>query len=149
MHAERVTVTSTYFRQGVLRSYSALFCCFFMENLFAAESLRARLAPGLCGSGGAALQQVSASTADPSFLGSESTRPISRISPTSPPPLHPISQNNLVHNLHSKVFFNSEHLGGNDDVQTLHQDGKLEALVAKVRAEAPGMMKDTWYHPWY
>ncbi|CAM9811165.1 unnamed protein product [Pylaiella littoralis] len=48
-----------------------------------------------------------------------------------------------------QVFFNSEHLGGNDDVQKLHADGKLEALVAKVRAEAPGMMKPTWYHPWY
>lgn len=48
-----------------------------------------------------------------------------------------------------QVFFNSEHLGGNDDVQKLHEEGKLEALVAKVRAEAPGMMKPTWYHPWY
>ncbi|CAM9369642.1 unnamed protein product, partial [Hapterophycus canaliculatus] len=48
-----------------------------------------------------------------------------------------------------QVFFNSEHLGGNDDVQKLHAEGKLEGLVAKVRAEAPGMMKDTWYHPWY
>ncbi|CAM9634763.1 unnamed protein product [Ectocarpus sp. 6 AP-2014] len=48
-----------------------------------------------------------------------------------------------------QVFFNSEHLGGNDDVQKLHEDGKLEELVKKVRAEAPGMMKDSWYHPWY
>eukprot|EP00752_Nemacystus_decipiens_P018634 g16708.t1 len=48
-----------------------------------------------------------------------------------------------------QVFFNSEHLGGNDDVQKLHEAGKLEALVSKVRAEAPGMMKPTWYHPWY
>ena len=47
------------------------------------------------------------------------------------------------------MFFNSEHLGGNDDVQKLNESGKLEAMVAKVRAEAPGMMKPTWYHPWY
>lgn len=51
--------------------------------------------------------------------------------------------------LASQIFFNSEHLGGNDDIQKLHKDGKLEALAAKVRQEAPGMMKPTWYHPWY
>ena len=49
----------------------------------------------------------------------------------------------------SQIFFNSEHLGGNDDLQKLHEEGKLEGLVAKVRDEAPGMMKATWYHPWY
>lgn len=49
----------------------------------------------------------------------------------------------------AQIFFNSEHLGGNDDLQKLHEEGKLEGLVANVRAEAPGMMKPTWYHPWY
>ncbi|CAM9311965.1 unnamed protein product [Phaeothamnion confervicola] len=48
-----------------------------------------------------------------------------------------------------QVFFNSEHLGGNDDVQALHRAGKLEGLVAKVREEASAVMKDGWYHPWY
>lgn len=48
-----------------------------------------------------------------------------------------------------QIFFNSDHLGGNDDLQKLHEEGKLEGLVAKVTGEAPGMMKDTWYHPWY
>lgn len=49
----------------------------------------------------------------------------------------------------TQIFFNSEHLGGNDDLQKLHAEGKLADMVAKVRAESPGMMKDTWYHPWY
>ncbi|CAM9563023.1 unnamed protein product [Discosporangium mesarthrocarpum] len=48
-----------------------------------------------------------------------------------------------------QIFFNSEHLGGNDDVQTLHKEGKLEELVNKVRSEEPSMMKPNWYHPWY
>ncbi|CAM9494694.1 unnamed protein product [Ascophyllum nodosum] len=48
-----------------------------------------------------------------------------------------------------QIFFNADHVGGNDDLQKLHEDGELEALVAKVRAEPPGMMKSTWYHPWY
>ena len=48
-----------------------------------------------------------------------------------------------------QVFFNSEHLGGNDDVQTLHKEGSLSSLVQKVREEEPSLMKDSWYHPWY
>lgn len=48
-----------------------------------------------------------------------------------------------------QIFFNSLHIGGNDDVQKLHKDGKLSEMVATVRAEPAGMMKDSWYHPWY
>ena len=42
-----------------------------------------------------------------------------------------------------QIFFNSEHIGGNDDVQTLHQDGKLQAMLDKVKGEKP-MMQASW-----
>jgi glutaredoxin 3 len=48
-----------------------------------------------------------------------------------------------------QVFFNSEHLGGNDDVQQLHSEGTLASLVERVRQEEPSMMKGSWFHPWY
>lgn len=49
----------------------------------------------------------------------------------------------------AQIFFNSEHIGGNDDLQKLHEEGKLGDMVSKLREEEPGMMKDSWYHPWY
>jgi hypothetical protein len=48
-----------------------------------------------------------------------------------------------------QIFFNSEHLGGNDDVQKLDRDGILKAKVEEVRQNAVSMMQDHWFHPWY
>ena len=47
-----------------------------------------------------------------------------------------------------QIFFKSEHIGGNDDVQTLHSDGKLQAMLDKVKGEKP-MMQKGWWHPRY
>ncbi|KAG5185621.1 thioredoxin-like protein [Tribonema minus] len=47
-----------------------------------------------------------------------------------------------------QVFFNSHHLGGNDDVQALHAEGELEKLVESILSE-PATLKKGWYHPWY
>lgn len=48
-----------------------------------------------------------------------------------------------------QIFFNAEHLGGNDDVQQLEADGKLAAKIEVVKSTAVSMMMDHWYHPWY
>ena len=48
-----------------------------------------------------------------------------------------------------QIFFNSNHLGGNDDVQTLHTEGKLNEMVDEVKATKVSMMMDGWFHPWY
>lgn len=48
-----------------------------------------------------------------------------------------------------QIFFNSEHLGGNDDVQKLEADGVLAGKVDSVRTSPVGMMNDNMYHPWY
>eukprot|EP00965_Chrysotila_dentata_P040058 1330478-Pleurochrysis_carterae.AAC.2 len=48
-----------------------------------------------------------------------------------------------------QIFFNDEHLGGNDDVQTLHAEGSLQARVDAIRSTAPRQMKPAWYHPHY
>ena len=47
-----------------------------------------------------------------------------------------------------QIFFNSEHLGGNDDVQKLDADGKLAEKV-KMVMEEEAMMQPGWLHPWY
>jgi glutaredoxin 3 len=47
-----------------------------------------------------------------------------------------------------QVFFNSKHLGGNDDVQSLDTSGALEAEVEIVK-NTPAMMMPNWFHPWY
>mmetsp|Transcript_7101 Transcript_7101/g.10619 ORF Transcript_7101/g.10619 Transcript_7101/m.10619 type:complete len:140 (-) Transcript_7101:123-542(-) len=47
-----------------------------------------------------------------------------------------------------QVFFNSEHLGGNDDVQALHSEGKLKELVESILSQETKINGD-WYHPWY
>ncbi|KAG5191429.1 glutaredoxin [Tribonema minus] len=47
-----------------------------------------------------------------------------------------------------QVFFNSEHLGGNDDVQSLHSEGKLAELVETILSQ-DASLKAGWYHPWY
>jgi glutaredoxin 3 len=47
-----------------------------------------------------------------------------------------------------QVFFNAEHLGGNDDVQSLDKDGTLEAKVETVK-NTEAMMMPHWFHPWY
>ena len=47
-----------------------------------------------------------------------------------------------------QIFFNEEHIGGNDDVQVLDAEGKLEEMAQKVK-NTPAMMQDGWYHPWY
>jgi glutaredoxin-related protein len=48
-----------------------------------------------------------------------------------------------------QIFFNSEHVGGNDDVQKLDQDGVLVKKVEYVKNTAVTMMMDHWFHPWY
>ena len=48
-----------------------------------------------------------------------------------------------------QIFFNSEHLGGNDDVQKLDADGLLVSKIDSVKKTAVSMMMDHWYHPWY
>jgi glutaredoxin-related protein len=48
-----------------------------------------------------------------------------------------------------QIFFNSEHLGGNDDIQKLDADGLLAPKVEMVRKTSVSMMMDHWYHPWY
>lgn len=48
-----------------------------------------------------------------------------------------------------QIFFNAEHLGGNDDVQKLEQDGVLTKKVEVVKTTPVTMMMDHWYHPWY
>jgi len=48
-----------------------------------------------------------------------------------------------------QVFFNENHLGGNDDVQQLQTDGKLAEMVEMVKNTPVTMMQEGWYHPWY
>jgi glutaredoxin-related protein len=48
-----------------------------------------------------------------------------------------------------QIFFNSDHIGGNDDLQKLELDGKLNDKVATVRKNAVSYMQDNWFHPWY
>lgn len=48
-----------------------------------------------------------------------------------------------------QIFFNAEHLGGNDDIQKLDAEGKLAAKVETVKNTPVSMMMDHWYHPWY
>ena len=48
-----------------------------------------------------------------------------------------------------QIFFNSDHIGGNDDLQKLELDGKLDSKITNVRNEAVSRMQDNWYHPWY
>ena len=47
-----------------------------------------------------------------------------------------------------QIFFNEEHIGGNDDVQALDSEGQLEEKAEKVKS-TPAMMQDGWFHPWY
>ena len=68
-----------------------------------------------------------------------------------------------------QIFFNSEHLGGSDDVHKvsiivttffltfiiiiidikLDEQGLLAPKVDYIRKNAVTMMQDHWYHPWY
>ena len=48
-----------------------------------------------------------------------------------------------------QIFFNAEHLGGNDDVQKMDVDGVLVKKIEMVRTTAVSMMMDHWFHPWY
>jgi len=48
-----------------------------------------------------------------------------------------------------QIFFNSDHIGGNDDLQKLEIDGTLESKIQKIRTEGVSMMQDNWFHPWY
>lgn len=48
-----------------------------------------------------------------------------------------------------QIFFNSDHLGGNDDIQKLDRDGVLADKVALVKQTPIGVMMDHWFHPWY
>ena len=48
-----------------------------------------------------------------------------------------------------QIFFNSLHLGGNDDVQQLEANGFLAEKVEIVKKTPVTMMMDHWYHPWY
>ena len=48
-----------------------------------------------------------------------------------------------------QIFFNAEHLGGNDDVQKLDIDGILIKKIETMRSTPVSMMMDHWFHPWY
>ena len=48
-----------------------------------------------------------------------------------------------------QVFFNSEHLGGNSDIQELEKKGILKEKVKQVRETPVSMMLPNWFHPWY
>jgi glutaredoxin 3 len=48
-----------------------------------------------------------------------------------------------------QVFFNSKHLGGNDDLEKLDASGQLQKEVDIVRSTPVTMMMDHWFHPWY
>ena len=48
-----------------------------------------------------------------------------------------------------QIFFNSKHLGGNDDILKLHEAGTLKDEVEIVKKTPVTMMMDNWYHPWY
>lgn len=48
-----------------------------------------------------------------------------------------------------QIFFNAEHIGGNDDVQKLEKEGKLATKVEYVKNTPVTMMMDHWHHPWY
>jgi glutaredoxin len=48
-----------------------------------------------------------------------------------------------------QIFFNSLHLGGNDDVLALDEAGTLTEKVEMVKTTAVTMMMDHWFHPWY
>eukprot|EP01041_Mallomonas_annulata_P009058 gene9058-18763_t len=48
-----------------------------------------------------------------------------------------------------QIFFNSDHLGGNSDIQELESSGSLAAKVDIVKSTPVSMMMPHWYHPWY
>jgi glutaredoxin 3 len=48
-----------------------------------------------------------------------------------------------------QIFFNSDHIGGNDDLQKLEESGALPDKIEYVKKTAVSMMMDNWYHPWY
>lgn len=48
-----------------------------------------------------------------------------------------------------QIFFNSDHLGGNSDIQELESKGVLKDKVSAVRNTPVSTMLPNWYHPWY
>lgn len=48
-----------------------------------------------------------------------------------------------------QIFFNADHIGGNDDVQNLEAQGTLFAKVEEVKTTPVAMMQDGWFHPHY
>lgn len=48
-----------------------------------------------------------------------------------------------------QIFFNAEHLGGNDDLVKLDESGQLSQKIEYVKATPVSMMMPNWYHPWY
>ncbi len=48
-----------------------------------------------------------------------------------------------------QIFFNSEHLGGNSDIQEMEAAGVLINKVDFVKSTPVSMMMDNWFHPWY
>ena len=48
-----------------------------------------------------------------------------------------------------QIFFNSDHIGGNDDIQKLEADGQLKIKVEELVKTPVSRMMDHWYHPWY
>lgn len=48
-----------------------------------------------------------------------------------------------------QIFFNADHLGGNDDLHKLDESGLLKDKVEAVKSTPVSMMMDHWFHPWY
>ena len=46
-----------------------------------------------------------------------------------------------------QIFFNEEHIGGCDDIFTVHESGKLGDMIEELKVTKPKLMKPTWYHP--
>ncbi len=48
-----------------------------------------------------------------------------------------------------QIFFNADHIGGNDDVQNLEAQGELMAKVEEVKSTPVAIMQEGWFHPHY
>eukprot|EP00597_Dinobryon_sp_UTEXLB2267_P002049 CAMPEP_0170081128 /NCGR_PEP_ID=MMETSP0019_2-20121128/17085_1 /TAXON_ID=98059 /ORGANISM="Dinobryon sp., Strain UTEXLB2267" /LENGTH=101 /DNA_ID=CAMNT_0010295427 /DNA_START=173 /DNA_END=478 /DNA_ORIENTATION=+ len=48
-----------------------------------------------------------------------------------------------------QIFFNSDHIGGNDDLLKIEASGELNAKIEMVRTTPVSYVLPNWYHPWY
>jgi len=48
-----------------------------------------------------------------------------------------------------QIFFNSDHIGGNDDLLKIEASGELTAKIEMVKTTPVSYILPNWYHPWY